>query len=153
MNKTKGKRKKHGAWLWLRKGQVPTGNEDIRLGTIRIAADLADEFAGEGKELTPSQLVLIDRTAALLGFCKLVERYAMKEGVIVTGEDGKPRLSPGLSGFYVASSNAVAKALKALVEVSPNRKRDNKTLDLATYLKSKAEASSDSSNGRSPVND
>lgn len=145
MNKTKGKRKKHGAWLWLKKGQVPAGNEDIRAGTIRIAADLADEFAGEGKELTPSQLVLIDRTAALLGFCKLIERYAMREGVIVTGEDGKPRLSAGLSGFYVASSNAVTKGLKTLADISPNRNRDNKTLDLAAYLKSKEQNSTSTS--------
>lgn len=145
MNKTKGKRKKHGGWLWLRKGQVPADAEDIRLGTIRIAADLADEFAGTGKDLSPSQLVLIDRVAALLGFCKLVERHAMREGVIVSGEDGKPRLSPGLSGFYVASSNAVAKALKALAEISPNRTRDNEPLDLASYIKSKSQEQSSES--------
>lgn len=152
MNKTKGKRRKSGAWLWLRKGQVPPGAEDIRLGTIRIAAELADEFAG-GKELSPSQLVLIDRAASLLGFCKLVERYAMREGVIVTGEDGKPRLSPGLSGFYVAASNAVAKAMKTLADISPNRNVTDRPLDLAGYLQSRSQASSDSCNGRSAVSD
>lgn len=137
MNKTKGKRKKHGGWLWLRKGQVPADAEDIRLGMIRVAGELADEFAGAGKELFASQLVLIDRVAALLGFCKLVERYAMREGVIVTGEDGKPRLSPGLSGFYVAGSNAISRSLTALAEISPNREAGDKPLDLSAYLKSK----------------
>lgn len=148
MNKTRGKRKKHGGWLWLRKGQVPADAEDIRLGTIRIAADLADEFAGTGKELSPSQLVLVDRVGALLGFCKLVERHAMREGVIVTGEDGKPRLSPGLSGFYVAASNAVAKALNALAEISPNRKRDDKPLDLASYIKAKSQGQDSTESGQ-----
>lgn len=138
MNKTKGKRKKHGGWLFLRKGQVPREAEDVRLGINRIAADLADEFAGGvGNELTASQLVLIDRTSALLGFCKLVERYAMREGVIVTDELSRPRLSPGLSGFYVAASNAVAKAMHTLAEISPNRERGDKPLNLASYLKAK----------------
>lgn len=137
MNKTKGKRKKHGGWLFLRKGQVPSDAEDIRIGTVRIAADLADEFAGTGKELTTSQLVLIDRACAMLGFCKLVERAAMRDGVIVTDELGNPRLSPGLSGFYVAASNAVARAMKTLAEISPDRDRGDRPLDLASYLKAK----------------
>ncbi|HVB87394.1 MAG TPA: hypothetical protein VNK23_12105 [Candidatus Dormibacteraeota bacterium] len=140
MNNSKNKRLKSGAWLWLKRGQVPRDAEDVRLGINRIAADLADEFAGVGKELTPSQLVLIDRASALLGFCKLVERAAMREGVIVTDELGKPRLSPGLSGFYVAASNAVSRTMKTLADISPNREIGNKPLNLAAYLKSKDQA-------------
>lgn len=136
MSKPKNKRLKSGAWLWLKRGQVPRDAEDVRLGINRIAAELADEFAGVGKELTPSQLILIDRVASLLGFAKLIERAAMREGVIVV-EDGKQRLSPGLSGFYVAASNAVAKAMKILAEISPNRGAGDKPLDLSAYLKSR----------------
>lgn len=141
MNKTKTKRLKSGAWLWLKRGQVPRDAEDVRLGINRIAAELADEFAGVAKELSPSQLVLIDRASALLGFCKLVERAAMRDGVITDDELGRPRLSPGLSGFYVAASNAVARAMKTLAEISPNRDRGEKPLDLASYLKTKEQNS------------
>lgn len=135
MSKPKNKRLKSGAWLWLKRGQVPRDAEDVRLGVNRIAAQLADEFS-PGVELTPSQMILIDRVASLLGFAKLIERAVAKEGPIIT-EDGKQRLSPGLSGFYVAASNAVAKAMKILAEISPNRGAVDRPLDLSAYLKSK----------------
>lgn len=136
MNRKKPRNTKHGAWLWLKKRQVPADAKDISSGIRKIAAELADEFAPNA-ELTPSQLILIDRISALLGFCKLVERKAMTDGVIVDGKEGQ-RLAPGLSGFYVAATNAVAKAMRTLKDVSPNREA-GKPLGLAGYLKAKAE--------------
>jgi len=138
--KTKSHKIRHGAWLWLKKREVPAEAREVRNWISKVSAQLADEFA-PASELTPSQLILIDRISSLLGFCKLIERQAMKDGVIVDGKDG-PRLTPGLSGFYVAATNAVAKAMRTLKDVSPNREV-GKPLSLANYLKAKNESATD----------
>lgn len=136
MNRKKHRNVKHGAWLWLKKREVPAEAREISAGIRKISAELADEFAPNA-ELTPSQLILIDRISALLGFCKLIERKTVQNGLILDGKEGQ-RLAPGLSGFYVAATNAVAKSMRILKDVSPNREV-GKPVGLAGYLKSKVE--------------
>jgi hypothetical protein len=135
MNKTKGKRVRSGAWMWLRKGMVPVECEEIRLGVGRITADLAQQFCG-GSKPTAAQLILIDRIGQMLGFCKLIEREAWRNGPIGTDERGNERLAPGLGGFYIAGSNGIAKALRELRELSERHENEN-PIDLSHYLPAK----------------
>jgi hypothetical protein len=108
----------HGGWLWLKRGEMPEGCEDLRRGISKLAADLADEYAGPGMPLTASQMILIDRTCQLTAFLKLVEKKVWETGPVVPDETGAPKVAPALGGFYVATTNAVAKALRTLAEVS-----------------------------------
>lgn len=117
-NRDEMSRTRSGAWLWLRRGQMPEECEEIRRGVSRLHADLADEFAGKGVQLTASQMVLIDRTCQLTAFLKLVEREVWKKGPVAPDESGAPKVAPALGTFYIAATNAVAKALRTLSEVS-----------------------------------
>lgn len=132
---------RHGAWLWLKRGQMPEGCEELRRGISKLHADLADEFAGQGVPLTASQMVLIDRACQLTAFLKLVEREVWKKGPIGTDEAGSPEVVPALSKFYIAATNGVAKALRTLSEVSSRLENSNgkQTPDVKAYLLARTE--------------
>ena len=110
---------------------MPEGCEDIRRDIEKLAAGLADEFAGPGVPLTASQIVLIDRACQLTGFLKLVEKEVWKSGPVAPDETGAPKVAPALGTFYIAATNAVAKALRTLTEVSSlsTGKQDRNTLE------------------------
>lgn len=135
MNQFKGKRVRSGAWLWLRKGQVPADCEEIRLGVGCITRELVKQFCGDSKP-SAAELILIDRIGQMLGFAKLIEREAWRNNPIGTDELGKERLAPGLGGFYVAASNGIAKALRELRELS-DRPAGDPPIDLSAYMTSK----------------
>ena len=133
---------RHGGWLWLHKGEMTKECADIRAGIEQLADDLAVEFGGDARDLAPSQLVLLDRVVQLVGFTKLCERHAWKNGPIVSGPGGKPRMTPALRESYVAYSNAVVKALRTLSELSQEKRQNSGgALDLNTYLRKKAAGS------------
>jgi len=115
---------RHGAWLWLHKGEMPAECAEIRAGIEKLADDLALEYGGESRELTPTQIVLIDRVIQLVGFTKLCERHAWRTGPMVSGPGGKPRMTPALRESYVAYSNAVVKALRTLADLNASKARN-----------------------------
>lgn len=121
-----------GAWLWLRKGQVPSDCEEIRLGVGHVSRELVKQFCGDSKP-SAAELILIDRVGQMLGFCKLIEREAWRNNPIGTDALGNERLAPGLGGFYISASNAIAKALRELRELS-NRPTGDPPLDLSAYV-------------------
>jgi hypothetical protein len=133
---------RHGGWLWLKRGEMPEGCEEIRRGVSKLHADLADEFAGPGVPLTASQMVLIDRACQLTAFLKLVEREVWKKNPVVPDESGAPKVAPALGAFYIAATNAVAKALRTLSEVSSRIENSSgkQTPDVKAYLLAKAES-------------
>lgn len=141
---------RHGAWLWLHKGEMPADCAEIRAGIEQLADDLAVEFGAEGRDLTPAQVVLVDRVVQLVGFTKLCEVHAWRTGPIVSGPGGKPRMAPALRESYVAYSNAVVKALRTLDELSREKRESGPpALDLRTYLERKA--AGETPEGRNPA--
>jgi hypothetical protein len=76
-------------------------------------------------------MVLIDRACQLTAFLKLVEREVWKKGPVSPDESGAPKVAPALGTFYIAATNAVAKALRTLTEVSsrPNGQQPPNTLE------------------------
>jgi hypothetical protein len=138
MGKARGMRS--GAWLFLKRGEMPEGCEEIRRGVSKLHADLADEFAGPGVPLTASQMVLIDRACQLTAFLKLTERAVWKKGPIGADEAGSPEVVPALSKFYIAATNGVAKALRTLSEVSSRIESTGKQApNVKEYLLAKTE--------------
>ena len=136
MNPFKGKRIRSGAWLWLRKGQVPADCEEIRLGVGHVTRELAKQFCADSKP-SAAQLILIDRVGQMLGFCKLIEREAWRTGPLGVDMEGKERLAPGLGGFYISASNGIAKALRELRELSDSPASDP-PIDISAYMSGKA---------------
>jgi len=131
------KKGRHGGFLYLKRGEMPEGCEAIRQGIARLSADLADEFAGSGSPLTAAQIIMIDRVCQLEGFVKLVEREVWKNGPVVLDETGAPTVAPALGKFYIAATNAIAKALRTLSEVSGQIEGGKQTPDLQAYLLTK----------------
>ena len=130
---------RHGAWLFLRRGQMPEGCDELRRGIAKLHADLADEYAGPGATLTASQVVLIARVCQLTAFLKLAEREVWKKGPIGADVAGSPEVVPALSKFYIAATNGVAKALRTLQQVSGRIESGKQTPDLKAYLLAKPE--------------
>jgi hypothetical protein len=153
MPKSKRKASRHGGWLWLKRGEVHPDCEEIRRGVARLAADLADEFAGPGRPLSASQMVLIDRTCQLTAFLKIVERSVWKEGPVAPDESGAPTVAPALGNFYIAAGNAVSKALRTLAEVSGRPESDRPPPDLKSYLLAKTNGTSEESVPETEKND
>lgn len=133
------KRMRHGAWLFLKRGEMPEDCQEIGRGIAKLHADLADEYAGPGVALTASQAVLIDRVCQLTAFLKLTERAVWKKGPVGADLAGAPEVVPALSKFYIACTNAVAKALRTLSEVSGRLEsaRGKQSPDVREYLLAK----------------
>jgi hypothetical protein len=137
----------------MAKAEMPLECADIRAGIENLADDLAVEFGGESRELTPSQIILIDRVIQLTGFTKLAEKHAWRSGPVVSGPGGKPRMTPVLRESYVCYSNAIIKALRTLKEMSaPGAENSAGEIDLKRYERPKRSGSPPEGRTEKPKN-
>lgn len=103
------RRRKHGGYSFLTRGDLPEDRLYIERHLTGVRLGLIRDLGGTEDDLTTAQIVLIDRIVSKLGVIRCIEEY-IRENTVMKGD----RLSPSLSGSYLAYSNSIRLDLLAL---------------------------------------
>jgi len=104
-----GKRKKHGGYSFLVKGELPENRAHVERYLTAVREGLVQNLGPTEKALTTAQLILIDRITVKLGVVRCIEEY-IRENTVMSGS----RLSPSLRESYLAYNNSIRLDLQAL---------------------------------------
>jgi len=124
-----GKRKKHGGYAFLSRGELPENRAYIEKYLTLVRQGLIEDIGGEEEGLTTAQRVLIDRIISKLGVVRCIEEH-IRENTVMTGHE----LAPSLRKSYLAYNNSIRLDLQAL---GIDKKRGEEAINLGRYIEEK----------------
>ena len=124
-----GKRKKHGGYAFLSKGELPENRAYVERYLTAVREGLIQDLGPSEKDLTTAQLVIIDRVTTKLGVIRCIEEY-IRENTVMAGS----RLSPSLRESYLAYNNSIRLDLAAL---GIDKRKTDDAIDLHKYVAEK----------------
>lgn len=118
---------KHGGHQYLRTGEVPPGNDDVKAELKEFYEGIVALYCPDGPN--SHQEELLRRATHKLGFCILCEKEAWKKGPMCRNEKGQGELLPLLGKQYIAFSNSFRLLLRELREISMGKGKKNNLQD------------------------
>ncbi len=80
-----GRRKKHGGYSFLVKGELPEGRAYVERYLTTVREGLISDLGPTEKDLTTAQVILIDRIITKLGVTRCIEEYIRENTVMKSG--------------------------------------------------------------------
>lgn len=122
---------RHGGHRYIRGGELPPGNEDIKTELKEFYEEVVALYCPDGGP-NPHQEKLLRLATNKLGFCKLIENEAWQKGPMQQNADGQAELIPALGKQYLAYANGFRLDMRELREISVGKGK--KKSDLEDYL-------------------
>lgn len=122
-----GKRKKHGGYAFLSKGELPENRAYVERYLTAVREGLIQDLGPSEKDLTTAQLVIIDRVTTKLGVIRCIEEHT-RENTVMAGS----RLSPSLRESYLAYNNSIRLDLQAL---GIDKRKADDVVDVREYVR------------------
>jgi len=104
-----GRRTIHGGYSYLTSGELPENRAYIEKYLTSARQGLIKDLGPTEEDLSTAQVILVDRIVSKLGCIRCIEEHARTNGVMKGN-----RLTPSLSGNYLAYSNSIRLDLMAL---------------------------------------
>lgn len=116
-------RAKHYGYAFLRTGEMPQEKAHLVKYLSGLREGLIQDLGPKESDLTTAQKLLVERLISKVGFLRLIEEYAMSQGLFQGN-----RLLPVIERNYIGIDTAIQRNL-SLLGIGTKRQSEGRTLE------------------------